>query len=206
MSGFQQFIEKAIENHESNSTPPENKRKSENQLSTEKGKPSKLTNLDDSSGYSSTTSMMSSLEYATGTRPKAIRIPVTQLNNIECVASFSLRQAIVKKDATHTHSVPPTPTLKDSIVTIGDKLLDKHFMLTKCLDSHFKDFLIKTLPKDDDTNSKIINPSSQDFTNYCNSIFGLTSQLITDLKLSKEDLGDFVDDANVEHTQTRFTP
>ena len=68
-------------------------------------------------------------------------------------------------------------------------------MLTKCLDSHFKDFLVNTLPNDDETNSKIIDASSPDFTNFCNSIFGLTNQLITDLKLSKEDRGDFGDDA-----------
>ena len=109
MSGLHHLIEKAIENHENNTTTPKNKRKSENQLSTEKGKPSKLTNLDDSSGYSSASSVMSSLEYATGTRPKAIRIPIAQLNNAECAAAFSLRQAIIKKGC-HSHSPCTTHT------------------------------------------------------------------------------------------------
>ena len=187
MSGLNHLIDKAIKNHESTSTPLK-KRKPSGQLSTEKVKPHKVTNLDDSPGYSSTTSVMSSLEYATGARPKPIRIAITRLNNIECAAAFSTRQAIVKKDATHTHPVPPTLTLKDSIVSIGDRLLDKHFVLTKCLD---RDFPINTLPSDDEANSKIINPSSPEFTNHCNSIFGLTSKLITDLKLANEDLGDF---------------
>ena len=77
MSGLHHLIEKAIENHENKTTTPKNKRKSENQLSTEKGKPSKLTNLDDSSGYSSASSVMSSLEYATGTRLSLKRMSLT---------------------------------------------------------------------------------------------------------------------------------
>ena len=138
---------------------------------------------------------MSSIEYATGTRPKPIRIPIAQLGNVECATAFRLRQAILKKDAIHTHPASPALTVNDIIRKIGDKLLDKHFMLTKCLDSHFKDFLVNTLPNDDDTNNKIIDASSPDFTNFCNSIFALTSQLINDLKLSKDDCGDFGDDA-----------
>ena len=88
MSGLNHLIDKAIKNHKSTSTPLK-KRKPSGQLSTEKVKPHKVTNLDNSSGYSSTTSVMSSLEYATGARPKPIRIAITQLNNIECAAAFS---------------------------------------------------------------------------------------------------------------------
>ena len=199
MSGLDFLIDKAIKNHEQKNTTPKSKRKSEDQLSAEKNKPSKQSNLNESSGYSSASSVMSSIEFSTGTRPKPIRSPIAQLGSIDCAAAFSLRQAILKKDATHSHPAAPAITVDDVIRKIGDRILDKHFLLTKCLDNHFKDFLVKSLPNDDDTNNKIIDPSSTDFTSFCNSIFTLTNQVITDLKLSKDDCGDFGDDA-IKHS------
>ena len=195
MSDLDILIDKAIKSHEQKVSTPKNKRKSEGQLSAEKDKPPKQSNLNTSSGYSSESSNMSSMEFSTGTRPKPLRTPITQLGNIDCAAAFSLRQAILRKDATHSYTASPAITIDDAITKIGDGIIDKHFLLTKCMDSHFKEFLVSSLTNDDDTNNKLIDPSSTDFISFCNSIFTLTTKIITDLKLSKEECGDHGDDA-----------
>jgi hypothetical protein len=114
-------------------------------LSAEKNKPSKQSNLNESSGYSSASRVMSSIEFSTDTRPKPIRTLIAQLGSIDCAAAFSLCQAILKNDATHSLASPAI-TVDDILRKLEDRILDKHFLLTKCFDSHFKDFLVKSLP------------------------------------------------------------
>ena len=84
-------------------------------------------------------SFSTNLEFATRARPKAIRVPIAQLANIECAAAFSTRQAIVKKDAIHHHIDPPALTLKSVITIISDRLLNKGFIFIEGLDNNFKD-------------------------------------------------------------------
>lgn len=91
MSDLADLIAKAVTSHELNTPQP--KRKAIGQLSAEKIKPHKTINMSLNNDQS---------EGQGGARPKALRVPASNLNNSECVASFSTRNAILKKDATHT--------------------------------------------------------------------------------------------------------
>ena len=91
MSDLADLIAQAVTSHELNTPQP--KRKAIGQLSAEKQKPHKTINMSLNNDQS---------EGQGGARPKALRVPASNLNNSECVASFSTRNAILKKDATHT--------------------------------------------------------------------------------------------------------
>ena len=90
MSDLKQLINKAINNYEQANPKPLPKRKSDDQLSAEKTRPTKQATLD-------LTPIMFNNDQDQP-RPKAIRVPITQLSNVDCVASFSTGSAILKKD------------------------------------------------------------------------------------------------------------
>ena len=213
MSDQNSKITQAITNHESTNTPLKNKCKSHDQLSTEKSKPHKVSNLnvelpllslDSDSSVTSHMSFSTNMEFATGARPKPIRVPIVKLNSIECAAAFSTRQAIVKKDAIHHHIDPTALTLKKVINIISDRFLNKGFIFTKGLDNHFKEFFISLLTNDDETNTKVITIESEDFTNFCNTIYVIKSSLIMSMTPFKDVTGDLFDEA-VNSIATDFT-
>ena len=74
MSDLKQLINKAINNHEQANPKPLPKRKSDDQLSAEKTRPTKQASLDP------TPIMFNNDKYQP--RPKALRVPITQLSNI----------------------------------------------------------------------------------------------------------------------------
>ena len=94
MSDLNELITQAVVNHELKTTPKP-KRKAVDHLSAEKVKPNKLLSMAGENDHR---------EPQGGARPKALRVPASNLNGVECVASFSMRNAILKKDES-----PPPP-------------------------------------------------------------------------------------------------
>ena len=120
-------------------------------------------------------------------RPKALRVPITQLSNIDCVASFSTRNAILRKDATHNPPQTKPNTLDDTTLILGDKIKSQSHILIKVLDKNLKTYMIDLLPTKDENIKQAFLETSPIFIELCNSTYELISKLILDLKLNNED-------------------
>ena len=83
MSDLSSLINKAINTHETKQSTPNLKRKPPNQLSAEKIKPSKVSNLEAFPPLN-----MSTCNEPTGIRPKPLRVPANQISGADCVVAF----------------------------------------------------------------------------------------------------------------------
>ena len=173
MSDLNELINQAVVNHELNTTPNP-KRKAVGQLSAEKGKPNKLPSMAGESDHR---------EPQGGARPKALRVPASNLNGVECVASFSMRNAILKKDASHNPPPPPKPTVNDLKEQIGDKISSKQHLLITNFDKHLKDFLVNLLSVKEDEILANLDKSNPNFINMYNELFTIIQKFIVDFKI-----------------------
>ena len=172
MSDLADLISKAVTSHELNTPKP--KRKAVGQLSAEKQKPHKTINMSPNNDQS---------EGQRGARPKPLRVPASNLNTSECVASFSTRNAILKKDATHTPPPQSVPTIDDIKQQINDKISNESHHLIPIFDKHLKSFLANLLKFQDDEILANLDIGNPNFTSMINEFFTIVQKFIVDQKI-----------------------
>ena len=190
MADLSSIITKAINTHETKQSTPTQKRKAYNQLSTEKNKPNKLSNLEPFPPLN-----MSSSNEPTGTRPKPLRVPANQISGADCVAAFATRNSILKKDAIHTPPIPEPPTIDSTTHQLGDLLLDKSHLIIQALDAHLKELLITSLKNKDDQNQTLLQDTNPEFNKFCDAVYSILAKIMHDFKLLTS-LGEFAENAS----------
>ena len=161
------YIEQAILN-KTNTTPTNQKRKSSNQLSEEKVKPSKIT---PPSTHTTTETDIDTTMAFNNARPKMLRQAGKHLGSIPCVSAHYTREAILTKDATHPNPVQEEVTYGDLRNRISDYTIDNKHELIDILDKSLKDLMIKALTEKDDHNQNFFSKNSEAMTQTTNSAF-----------------------------------
>ena len=166
------LIEQALANQTIN-TPSSSKRKSNNQLSGEKDKPSKI--LHSSTATTEPTKMNQippSLSLpAEMPKPRMIRQDNKNLGPLPCVAAYYTMEAILTKDAIHPAPRHVQPSFNDIRNKISDHILENKHNLIDLLDKLLKDAMIKTLDEKDENNQKFFDTDSKAMTEISNAAF-----------------------------------
>ena len=185
--------------HELSTQSPQPKRRSSDQLSAEKEKPHKLNKkyishktsshtiplFTTSSTSTSTLSSPLSSPMAShsttapdaGTsgsgsrpRPKMLRIPTHQLPNLDCVAAYSTRDAILRKDA--VHDVEDVLVTQDDVINIlSDAILNTKHTFIMILDTAFKTALKELLSQPENQVLAFFSSSSDDLKQFSSNMF-----------------------------------
>ena len=183
-------------NLELSAQTPQTKRRPSDQLSAEKAKPHKLnrhmshetsshcsqthtsSSLTTSSITTTPTTTVSSLlsspmasnSSTLGTRPKMLRIPTHQLPNLDCVAAFSTRDAILRKDATHEVEDVQV-TQEDVIKNLSDAFLNSKHTFIMIFDTAFKTALKELLAIPENQVLAFFSTSSEDLKEFSSNLF-----------------------------------
>ena len=172
-------VEKAIETHSQLHSilteTPKPKRKSSDQLSTEKDKPKKLNKIFTEhvtpTTHLSTTNTTPNMEASNGTRPKMIRIPAHQLPPLECVAAFTTRDAILTKNAEHEEEEAPPPSQQDISNSLCDAIMGTDHSIILMIDNSVKTVLINLLSLSDPQIIAFFSPNSEELKELSSNIF-----------------------------------
>ena len=182
------LIQEALEKKSSPPKPkrtPSVKRKTQDQNSAEKTKPSKINN----STYSDTppqltqTPMMSNTH---PTKPKMLRQDPKTISGIPCVSAHYTREAILTKDAVHPAPTPIETTYDNIRGKISNYILENKHKLINTLDRHLKDQMIQAISEKNETNTDFFNADKVHMINLANTAFQEFTKLCdSDTELAK---------------------
>ena len=187
-------------NHELSAQSPQPKRRSSDQLSAEKVKshklnrhhmshetsshsiqthtsssvtssfPTSFTTTSTTAISSSLSSPMASSNTSTTPRPKMLRIPTHQLPNHDCVAAFSTRDAILRRDA--FHEVEEVKVTKEDVIKrLSDSFLNTKHTFIMIIDTAFKTAIKELLSVPENQVLAFFSISSEDLKQFSSNIF-----------------------------------
>ena len=169
------IIELALDQAQQNTStpPPLKKRKPKDQLSSEKEKPNKITNRNNTTTQTTPNSPTKSdtMLYENSERPRMLRHTARELQGTPCVSAYYTREAILKKDATHPQVIEVEMTLTDLQEKISDYILNNQHKLIDALDKTLKDLMIKALSDKDEQNSAFFTENSDQMRKLTDAAF-----------------------------------
>ena len=164
------LIEQALANQTIN-TPSSSKRKSNNQLSGEKDKPSKILHSSTATTEPTKMNQIPPSLPAEMPKPRMIRQDNKNLGPLPCVTAYYTMEAILTKDAIHPAPRHVQPSFNDIRNKISDHILENKHNLIDLLDKLLKDAMIKTLDEKDENNQKFFDTDSKAMTEISNAAF-----------------------------------
>ena len=168
------LIQEALEKK---STPPKPKRtpsikrKTQDQNSAEKTKPSKINNTTNNQAPPQLIQQPLAMSNANPIKPKMLRQDPKTLSGIPCVSAHYTREAILTKDAIHPPPTPAEVTYDDIRRKISDFTLENKHTLINTLDRHLKDSMIQSLSEKDEKNKDFFNADNDHMINLANTAF-----------------------------------
>ena len=166
-------LDQAQQDTSTSSTPPPlKKRKPRDQLSSEKEKPHKITNRNNTNQTTpNSPPKTDTMHYENNERPRMLRHTARELQGTPCVSAYYTREAILKKDATHPHAIEVEMTLTDVQEKISDYILSNEHKLIDALDKALKDLMIKALTDKDEQNATFFTADSDQMRKLTDAAF-----------------------------------
>ena len=109
-----------------------------------------------------------------------IRIPTHQLPNLDCVAAFSTRDAILRKDAFHEEEDKPVPTQQDIINILSDAILNTQHIFIMAIDTAVKTALKQLLTEPESQSLSFFSAGSEGLKELSNALFSKILSIASD--------------------------
>ena len=189
------LINKALEENKTPPKPqrtPNQKRKTQGQLSEEKTKPPKILNTTQEGTAQQTNHSSSIMFQENSSRPKMLRQDPKNLSGIPCVGAHYIREAILTKDALHPQPAPYEISYDNIREKISNFILENKHKLINNLDKTLKDLMTQALSEKDELNKDFFNSDSPHMINLSNTAYQVfTSMCDTNAELATNTNGHY---------------